>query len=98
MANPYTLLGVRPEDPDETIRQHYLDAVRRFPPDRCPEQFHRYHGAYERIKDVDRRLEFLLFDPSQGETLDELVEEERCRTATERPGLNLLLGLLKNTT
>jgi curved DNA-binding protein CbpA len=94
MANPYSILGATPTDGDEAIRRHYVDAVRRSPPERCPEQFARIREAYERIKDENARLEFLLFDATQGESIDELIEEERCRTAPKRVGLAALLSLL----
>jgi len=94
MANPYTVLGVQPEDSDEAIRQNYLKAVRQYPPDRHPDDFRRVHEAYERIKDEESRLAFLLFDPTQGETLDDLIAEEACKTSTPRMGLSTLLKLL----
>lgn len=94
MANPYSILGATPADGDEVIRRHYLDAVRRFPPERCPEQFARIRAAYERIKDENARLEFLLFDATQGESIDELIEEERCRITPKRASLATLLSLL----
>ncbi|HSW47313.1 MAG TPA: J domain-containing protein [Phycisphaerae bacterium] len=94
MANPYAILSVTPADGDEAIRQRYLEAVRRFPPERCPDEFKRVRNAYELIKDVRSRLAFLLFEPSQGETLDELLEEEKCRNVPRRMGLTTLLRLL----
>jgi len=97
MANPYTLLGVQPHESDEVIRQQYLKAVRQYPPDRCPSEFRRVHEAYERIKDEESRLAFLLFDPTQGETLDDLIAEEECKTTTRRVGLSTLLKFLERT-
>jgi curved DNA-binding protein CbpA len=95
MANPYDILGATPADSDEAIRQHYLEAVRRFPPERHPEEFRRIREAYEQLKDADSRLAFLLFEPAQGESLDELIEEEKCRTTRKRVGLGTLLSLLE---
>jgi curved DNA-binding protein CbpA len=94
MPNPYQVLQVGPEDSDETIRQAYLAAVRRFPPDRCPQDFQRVSGAYERIKNEESRLALLLFEPAQGETIDDLLAEEGCRTSRKRIGLSGLLSLL----
>lgn len=93
MANPYDILNVTPEDGDDAIRKRYLEAVRRFPPETHPEQFQRVRDAYERIKDADSRLAFLLFEPSQGETIEELIEEEQCRNGWKPPGLKTLLNL-----
>jgi len=94
MPNPYEVLNVRLGDSDETIRQAYLAAVRRFPPDRSPREFQRACEAYERIKDQESRLALLLFDPAQGETIEDLLEEERCRTSQKRVGLSTLINLL----
>ena len=94
MANPYKVLEVAFGDDDELIRQRYLAAVRRFPPDRCPEDFQRVRDAYERIKDEKSRLAFLLFDATQGESIDELIKEEKCRTSPKRLGLSSLLSVL----
>ena len=88
MANPYTVLDAQPQDSDEAIRQRYLEAVRRCPPDRCPDDFRRIHEAYERIKGEENRLAFLLFEPTQGETLDDLIEEAACKTGMKRVGLS----------
>ena len=95
MANPYTVLNVNADDGDAEIRRRYLEAVRRCPPDRCPDAFQRIHEAYNRIKDEESRLTFLLFEPAQGETIDGLIEEEKekCRTTTNRLGLAALLRL-----
>ena len=95
MPNPYEVLAVGTDDDDETIRQAYLAAVRRFPPDRRPQDFQRICEAYERIKNEESRLALLLFEPAQGETLDDLLAEERCRTLSRRRiGLSSLLSLL----
>ncbi|MGB2985331.1 MAG: J domain-containing protein [Phycisphaerae bacterium] len=94
MPNPYEVLNVTFEDGDEVIRRHYLEAVRRFPPERHPKEFGRVREAYERIKDEEGRLKFLLFEPSQGESIDELLAEEQCRKSVKRVGLPSLLKLL----
>jgi curved DNA-binding protein CbpA len=60
--NPYDLLGVTPDDDDLTVRNAYLEAVKRFPPERCPEQFSAVNEAYQSIKDEDSRLRDLLFN------------------------------------
>lgn len=97
MPNPYAVLGASPDDDDATIREKYLDAVRRNPPERCAAAFQRAREAYERIKDEESRLTLLLFDPTQGESLDELLEEEKCQTSRKRIGLSSLLSLLNES-
>ncbi len=97
MANPYTVLDTKPQDSDEVIRQRYLEAVRRCPPEQRPDEFRRINEAYDRIKGEESRLRFLLFEPSQGETLDDLIAEEKCKTRTKRMRLTTLLKLLETT-
>ena len=94
MPNPYDVLNVTFEDGDKVIRQRYLEAVRRYPPERHPKEFGRVREAYERIKNEESRLEFLLFECSCGETIEELLEEEECRKSEKRVGLAELLKLL----
>ncbi len=94
MPNPYDVLGASPDDNDDAIRQKYLATVRLHPPERSPAAFQRAREAYELIKDEDRRLRMLLFEPAQGESLDELIEEAKCQTSRKRIGLSALLSLL----
>jgi curved DNA-binding protein CbpA len=96
MANPYDILVVAPTDGDEVIRRRYLELIRRYPPEQHPEQFKRVREAYEQVKDADSRLSFLLFDPSQGESIEELLEEERCRSMRNLPSLEALLDLVND--
>ncbi|MCK4623869.1 MAG: J domain-containing protein [Phycisphaerae bacterium] len=98
MPNPYEVLNVAFGDGDEVIREQYLEAVRRFPPERHPQEFRRVREAYDCIKDEKSRLEFLLFEPSQGETIDELLAEEQCPKSAKRVGLTSLLKLLNDET
>ena len=59
--NPYDILGVSPEADDETVRNAYLEAVRRFPPERDSERFSAISEAYQTLKDEDSRLRYALF-------------------------------------
>jgi curved DNA-binding protein CbpA len=63
--NPYQLLGI-PDDTedDPAIHNAWLDAVRRFPPDKHSEQFARIREAYEMIRDRESRYRLRTFgDP-----------------------------------
>jgi curved DNA-binding protein CbpA len=60
--NPYDILGTQPDADDESIRNAYLEAVKRFPPDHSPENFSAVNEAYQAIKDEDSRLRYLLFN------------------------------------
>ena len=54
--HPYRTLQVALDDDSETIRQSYLNAIRRHPPESDPEGFRLINDAYDLIKTEDRRL------------------------------------------
>ena len=64
--NPYDRLDVATDADDETIRAAYLAAIKRFPPERYPEQFTAINEAYQALKDEDSRLRHLLFETAPG--------------------------------
>jgi curved DNA-binding protein CbpA len=90
MANPYRVLGVPRDAGDEAVRDAYLSLVRRFPPERAPEAFQRVQAAYAAHKDERSRLRFRLFEPADGESLEEWMEEIRCETGSQRLSLEKL--------
>jgi curved DNA-binding protein CbpA len=54
--HPYQTLHVTLDDDSDTIRQAYLDAIRRHPPESDPDGFRLINDAYELIKSEDSRL------------------------------------------
>jgi hypothetical protein len=48
--DPYEILGVDPGVSDDVLRRAYSERVRRFKPDKFPEQFQRIRAAYEVIR------------------------------------------------
>jgi preprotein translocase subunit Sec63 len=64
MTDPFAVLGVDEDASDETIRQHYLALVRRFPPDREPDRFQEIRQAYEAIRGARERLVMKLLHTS----------------------------------
>ena len=64
IQDPFAVLGVDDGAEDETIRQHYLALVRRFPPDREPDRFQEIRRAYEAIRGERERLEVKLLQSS----------------------------------
>lgn len=91
MANPYTVLGVPADADDEAIRRRYLDLARQYPPEQHPEQFAAVRAAYEKIKDLDGRVRYRLFESGAGDTIEAIIEEAACRTPRRRVGLDALL-------
>lgn len=63
--NPYAELGIAEEtNDDDAIRSAWLEAVRRFPPEKAPEKFARIREAYESIRDREARFRLWTFgDP-----------------------------------
>jgi len=59
---PYEILGIDTTVDDTTIRNAYLELVKKHPPDRQPEMFKKIANAYELIKDEKKRLHYYLFN------------------------------------
>jgi curved DNA-binding protein CbpA len=54
---PYSELGFATENVDDAdVRRAYLDLVRRFPPEKRPDDFQRIHAAYEAIATERQRI------------------------------------------
>lgn len=53
--HPYHTLKISSDSDSETIRQAYLAAIRKHPPEREPEHFRRIGQAYATIKTEDAR-------------------------------------------
>lgn len=91
MHDPYTVLGVPADAGDAVIRARYLALTREFPPEHHPERFAAVRDAYEKLKDVDARARYWLFERGSEDTIDAVIEEATCRTPRPRPGLARLL-------
>ena len=92
MPDPYTVLGVPPDADDEAIRRRYLELTRQFTPEHHPERFAAVRGAYERVKDLDRRVQYRLFEAGKDDTIEAIIEEAACRTPRRRAGLRAILA------
>jgi curved DNA-binding protein CbpA len=95
MEDPYAVLGLAPGSDDEAIRRRYLELVRQFPPDHHPERFAAVRAAYERLRDVDTRLRYRLFEAGRRETVDALLEEISCRSPRRRVSLQEMLAAVR---
>jgi DnaJ-class molecular chaperone len=93
MPDPFSVLGVPPDAGDEAIRRRYLELAREFPPEQHPERFAKIRAAYERIKDLDGRVRYRLFETGREDTIEAIIEEAACRTPRRRVGLRALLAV-----
>ncbi len=90
MPDPYTVLGVPPDADDEAIRRRYLELTRQSPPEQHPERFAAVRAAYERVKDLDSRVRYRLFDAGKDDTIEAITEEAACRVPRKRVTLQAL--------
>jgi curved DNA-binding protein CbpA len=95
MTDPYQILELPPDSDDEAIRRRYLELVRRFSPERHPEKFAAVRSAYERLRDLDTRLSYRLFEAGKNETVDALIEEITCGQPRRRIPLETLIAMVK---
>ncbi len=56
-VDPYAVLGLSCAATAAEIKQAYFALVRAHPPEREPDTFKRIRGAYERLRDPERRAE-----------------------------------------
>jgi hypothetical protein len=67
--------------------------VRKFPPERFPEEFQRIRTAYEAIKTEKDRLALTLFDRTLP-TVDEIIRDVQEQSSPGRPDVQILQKLL----
>ena len=91
--DPYEVLGLTANADEAAIRQAYLDLVRKFPPDRDPEQFARVRAAYDALRDPFVRIESLLFGIRGTDTMDAIRSDAIRQVRDARIPTNKLLSL-----
>jgi DnaJ-class molecular chaperone len=73
--NPYRELGIAEDiEDDDAIRNAWLEAVRRFPPEKEPEKFARIRQAYELIRDREARFRLRTFGDPRLRNTDALID------------------------
>ncbi len=93
MSDPYQVLGVSTDMDDAAMRRRYLELVRQFPPEKCPQEFAKIREAYEQLRDPAERLERNLFRASDGGALDDILAELRSKMQSVRIPTETLLSL-----
>lgn len=93
MADPYQVLGLKPDSDDAEIRRRYLSLVREYPPEREPERFAAIREAYEQLRDPVVRLKARLFPKESSDTMDAIVADVERRLRDARIPVATLLSL-----
>ena len=71
MADPFYVLGI-PEDADDArVRSAYLEAVRRFPPERAPEIFQLVTEAHKAVQNEVVRARSRIFGSLKTDTFED---------------------------
>ena len=68
MENPYDILGIGREASTGQIKKAYFSLVKQYSPETHAEQFKQIRGAYEQLRDREKRQEtdVFLFNDLQG--------------------------------
>jgi curved DNA-binding protein CbpA len=90
-ADPFTVLGVPPDADDAAIRRRYLELTVQFTPEHHPAKFAAHRAAYEKIRTLDARAKYRLYDRGTEDTIEAIIEDAECLTSRPRPSLEQLL-------
>jgi curved DNA-binding protein CbpA len=75
--NPQNILGVSQDADAGEIRSAYLNKIKEYPPERCPEEFERVRDAYKILSDPRRRARFLLQSANPEAPLVTLLDNQK---------------------
>jgi curved DNA-binding protein CbpA len=92
MPNAFEVLGLPLDASDAQVRAKYLELARKFPPEQHPERFAAVRAAYEKLRDLDARARYRLFELGGEDTIEAIIEEAACTTPRRRFGLGQLLA------
>lgn len=94
MRDPYRILQVSRDADDESIRAAFLQAIKKYPPDRHPQQYERLRAAHAQIDTLRNRLSFELLDHDLPDVLD-VLEQTAPLQAPLPPDLAVICALLR---
>ena len=94
--NPFYVLKVSHTASDQEVREAYLEAVRKYPPERFPARFNEINTAYKEIQGQRERIRRHLICLPASRTLAEMIPE----TAPQRNPLSkdLWMTLIRRKT
>lgn len=74
---PQSILGVSDDANAEEIRAAYLNKIKKYPPERCPEEFERIRDAYEILRDPRGRILGMLQSADPEAPLVTLLDNQK---------------------
>jgi curved DNA-binding protein CbpA len=95
MKTPYEILEVKEDADNAGIKKAYLGMVRRYPPERFPDDFQQIYRAYELIKTEEDRLSYRLFHcslPDPADIAALLLQQNEQHVPASREEWQALLG------
>ena len=75
--DPQNILGVSEDADAGEIRSAYLNKIKEFPPERCPEEFERVRDAYKILSDPRRRTRAMLQSANPEAPLVTLLDNQK---------------------
>ena len=75
--DPQNILGVAQDADAGEIRSAYLNKIKEFPPERCPQEFERVRDAYEILSDPRHRARVMLKSANPEASLVTLLDNQK---------------------
>jgi len=75
--DPQNILGVTQDADAGEIRSAYLNKIKEYPPERCPEEFERVRDAYKILSDPRRRTRVMLQSANPEAPLVTLLDNQK---------------------
>jgi DnaJ-class molecular chaperone len=75
--DPQNILGVSQDADAGEIRAAYLNKIKEYPPERCPEEFERVRDAYKILSDPRRRARVMLQSANPEAPLVKLLDNQK---------------------
>lgn len=90
MPTAFTTLKVNRHATDQEIRAKYLELVRRFPPETHPKEANDIRAAYDQIRTLEFRVQYLLEHEGKEITFEEIAAKLSQHVVRKRPTLQQL--------
>jgi DnaJ-class molecular chaperone len=75
--DPQNILGVSQDADAGEIRSAYLNKIKEYPPEKCPQEFERVRDAYEILSDPRHRARAMLQSANPATSLATLLDNQK---------------------